>query len=261
MKIRSAIILISLSIIMILSSCLNNRKLTYLQYMDGYDKSDIPVNGTGITVTPSAYKIMPYDILYIRLVTPDPQWSAIFNPALGTGGSLTQESASLSGYNVDNEGFIEIPYVGKVEVAGKTLSEIKVELDEIFQEYVSDGSLTVRMVNNYVSILGEVSSPGRYPLTRDRINVFEALAQAGDLNDYSNRQEVQLIRHSPSGTIIKEFSLRDRSILTSESYYVMPNDIIYAKPMLGRNFRINAPVYSLFLTSITTGLVIISYFR
>lgn len=254
MQLRSAITLSSLSVIMILSSCMTNRKLTYLQ-----SKQDIPDIQVG-TVTPSAYEIMPYDILFIRVVTPDPQWSEIFNPQIGTGGSLNQESASLTGYNVDDEGFIEIPYIGKVGVSGKTLAEIKVDLDDVFQEYVADGSVTVRMVNNYVSILGEVNSPGRYPLTRDRINVFEALSLAGDLGDYSNRQEIQLIRPSLTGPVIREFSLRDRSILTSEFYYVMPNDIIYAKPARGRNFQINAPVLSLFLSTITTGLVIFRFF-
>ena len=234
---------------------MNNRKLTYLRHT-----SVLPDNGTGITVTSSVYKIMPYDILFIRLVTPDPEWSDLFNPQMGTGGSMTQEGASLYGYNVDNKGLIEIPYIGKVEVAGKTIAEIKVDLDAIFEKYVADGSVTVRLVNNYVSIIGEVSSPGRYPLTRDRINVFEALALAGDLDDFSNRKEIQLIRPSPSGPIIREFSLRDRSILTSEFYYIMPNDIIYAKPLRGRNFLMNTPVYSLFLTTITTGLVIYSFF-
>ena len=167
------------------------------------------------SVTPAAYKIMPYDNLYIRVITPDPQWSALFNIETGTTG-LTQESAGLSGYSVDIDGNIEIPYVGKVKVAGKTLSEVKVELDSIFKNYVTDAAITVKLVNNAVSIIGEVNAPGRYVIYKDRINIFEALSLAGDLNDFSNRQKVQLIRPSPYGPSIKEFSLSDRSILSSE---------------------------------------------
>ncbi len=256
MKIRFTFVTGLLLIFLVLSSCLTNKKLTYLQYTE-----DTPDMDPGITVAPSAYKVLPNDILFIRLVTPDPQWSELFNPQVGMGGSMTQESASLFGYNVDDYGYIDIPYIGKVDVLDKTISEIKSDLDQIFENYVTDGAVTVRLVNNFVSIIGEVRNPGRYPLAKDRINVFEALSLAGDLDDYSNRQEIQLIRPSPTGPLIKEFSLRDRSILKSEFYYVMPNDIIYAKPMRGRNFQINAPVYSLLLTSITTGLVIISYFR
>ena len=57
------------------------------------------------------------------------------------GGAITEESAALFGYPVDVEGNIEIPFVGKVEVAGKTLSEIKVELDSIFKNYVTDAAI------------------------------------------------------------------------------------------------------------------------
>ena len=260
MKIRYSMILISISIILILGSCVSRKKLTYLQYSDRSTFDDISNGDARPSVTPTAYKIMPYDNLYIRVLTPDPQYSALFNIDVGTG-TLTQESAGLSGYSVDTDGNIEMPYIGKVNVGGKTLSEVKVELDSIFKNYVTDAAITVKLVNNAVSIIGEVDAPGRYIIYKDRINIFEALSLAGDLSVYSNRQKVQLIRPSPYGPMIKEFSLADRSILTSEFYYVMPNDIIYAIPMQGKSFQANTSVYTLFLSTITTALVIISYFQ
>ena len=253
-------ILISLSIVLILSSCVSKKKLTYLQYSDKSGDFDTSEGDFRTSVTPAAYKIMTYDNLFIRVVTPDPQWSALFNVETGQTG-LTQESAGLSGYSVDLDGNIEIPYVGKVKVDGKTLSEVKVELDSIFKNYVADAAITIRLVNNAVSVIGEVNNPGRYVLFKDRINIFEALSLAGDINEYGNRQKVQLIRPSPYGPVIKEFSLADRSILTSEYYYVMPNDIIYAIPMQGRSFQVNSSVYALFLSVVTTALVVISYFQ
>lgn len=260
MKLNRIITLISLAIILILSSCVSRKKLTYLQYSDRSANYDVSAGDARTSVTPTEYKIMPYDNLYIRVLTPDPQYSALFNVDIGTG-TLTQESAGLSGYPVDTDGNIEIPYVGKVKVAGKTLSEVKVELDSIFKNYVTDGAITVKLVNNAVSIIGEVNAPGRYIIYKDRINIFEALSMAGDLSVFSNRQKIQLIRPSPYGPTIKEFSLADRSILTSEFYYIMPNDIIYAMPMQGRSFQANTSVYTLFLSTITTALVVISYFR
>ena len=262
MKTHLTIFLISLSIILILSSCVTRKKLSYLQYSGSHDNSGMPLRDPRVSVTPSSYKLMPYDNLFIRVLTPDPQWSVLFNTMpSGAGGAVTEESASLLGYPIDENGNIEIPFVGKVEVSGKTLTETKIKLDSIFKKYVNDAAITVRLVNNYISILGEVSGPGRYPLTKDRINVFEALSLAGDLSLYSNRQKVQLIRPSPYGPIVKEFSLTDRSILTSEFYYVMPNDIIYAPPMKGKGFQNNASIFTLFLTTITTALVIIAFFN
>lgn len=262
MKVNHSSGLLLFCILIIMNSCVSLKDLTYLQYSsksDGYYDSAGEMRNS---ITPAAYKIMPYDNLFIRVITPDPQWSSLFNiMPVGAGGAVTEESAALFGYSVDSEGNIEIPFVGKIDVGGKTLSEIKMELDTIFKNYVTDASISVRLVNNYLSIIGEVNSPGRYPLTKDRLNVFEALSMAGDLSVYGNRQEILLIRQSPYGPIVKEFSLHDRSILSSELYYVMPNDILYAKPQHGRSFEINTSVWTLFLTTLTSTLGIIAFFR
>ncbi len=247
---------------LILNSCITHKELTYLRYVDKSDQNEMTESNVLMHITPSAYKILPYDNLFIRVITPDPQWSTLFNNMpVGSGGAVTQESAALFGYPVDSNGYIEIPFVGKIKSAGKSLSELKVELDSTFKNYVTDAAITVRLVNNSISILGEVRAPGRYPITKDRINIFEAISMAGDMSEFSNRQKVQLIRPSPFGPIVKEFSLSDQSILTSEFYYILPNDILYLKPISGRMFEHNTSIYSLLLSTITTALVIISYFR
>jgi polysaccharide export outer membrane protein len=257
-----SIILISISGLLIFSSCVSKKDLTYLQYSDNGNENEMSMSDTKTSVTPSSYKVMSYDNLFIRVITPDPQWSALFNTLpVGQGGAMTEESAGLVGFAVDDHGDIEMPFVGKVKVAGKTLLEIKVELDTIFKNYLTDAAISVRLVNNYISIIGEVNVPGRYRLSKDRLNIFEAISMAGDLSVYSNRQKVKLIRPSTYGPIIKEFSLADRSILNSEFYYLMPNDIIYAMPMQGRVFQVNSTVWTIILTTITSSLGVIAFFR
>lgn len=243
------------SVALILSSCVTRKQLTYLQYSNIPDMEEQMNTDKQIMATPADYKILPYDNLFIRVITPDPQWSEIFNPMPGGSGSgLSEGSAALLGYTVDSKGYIEIPFVGKLEVWGKTLSEIKTNLDSIFKNYLNDAAITVKLVNNFISVIGEVRVPGRYPLNKDRINVFEALSMAGDLNEFSNRQRIKLIRQSQYGPIIKEFSVLDRNILTSEFYYVMPNDIIYAQPIRWRSFGINSEFFQVILGSLTTVL-------
>ena len=123
MKKHHIIFILSFSIVLILSSCVTRKKLTYLQYTSIPDYSNMPVRDLRVSVTPSAYKLMSYDILFIRVITPDPQWSVLFNTMpSGSGGMVTEESAQLLGYPIDGNGDIEIPFVGKVEAAGKTLS-------------------------------------------------------------------------------------------------------------------------------------------
>jgi polysaccharide export outer membrane protein len=84
------------------------------------------------------------------------------------------------------------------------------------------------------------------------MNIFQALAMAGDLTIFSNRQKLQLIRQTSEGTMVREFTLTDRSIMTSEFFYVMPNDVIYAKPMRGKFFHMDAFPYAVLLSTLTT---------
>jgi polysaccharide export outer membrane protein len=117
------------------------------------------------------------------------------------------------------------------------------------------------MINNYINIIGEVKNPGRYPIYKDRMNIFQALAMAGDLGEFSNRRKLQIIRQTSVGTTIKEFSLTDRAILTSEFFYVMPNDVIYAQPIKGKFFQMNAFPYSIILSTITTFILILNVIK
>lgn len=244
-------LLLTLCLFAILPSCVTNKKLTYLQYAS-------KASGTVETPITSEYTIMPFDNLFIRVVTPDPQWSAMFNtlPVASYSITVTEQSADLISFPVDGEGFIQLPYAGKIKVVGKTLEMITEDVEKVLKAYIADAAVTVKMVNNYVSLLGEVQRPGRYPIYKERMNIFQALAMAGDLSEFSNRQKLQLIRQTSAGTLVREFTLTNRSILTSEFYYVMPNDIIYAMPMKGKFFHMSEFPYSVLLSTVTTFILL-----
>jgi polysaccharide biosynthesis/export protein len=255
METRQIVIAIIISVLMTLSSCVTNKKLTYLQY------SGI-AEDTAITVPQSSsYKIQPFDNLFIRVVTPDPKWADMFNamPVTSSSNNINEQSAELISYSVDADGTMELPYIGRFEVSGKTIRMIKTELENALKAFVADAAVIVKIINNYVSILGEVKNPGRYPIYKDRMNIFQALAMAGDLGDFSDRTSLQIIRQTHDGNLVREFSLNDRKILTSDFFYVMPNDVIYAKPIKGRFFQINAFPYSVIISSVTTFILILSF--
>jgi polysaccharide export outer membrane protein len=235
---------------LLMTSCVTNKKLTYLQSEGPREEF--------IAITPATYIIQPYDNLYIRVVTPDPKLAEMFNtmPATVANLSVNELSADILSYTVDDDGTIELPYAGNFMVAGKTLNQIKEELDIALKSYITDAVVTVKMINNYVSIIGEVKNPGKYPIYKNRLNIFQALAMAGDLDKYSNRQKIQIIRQTPDGNTVKEFSLKDRSIIGSQFFYVMPNDVIYAPPMKGRFFQMESFPYSVILSTFTTFVLI-----
>lgn len=248
--------IISVVIVAQTTSCITSKKLTYLQ-------SGTIVSDTVNTYEPEAYKIKPFDNIYIKVVTPDPQWSDMFNTVKSTesSSSMSELNADLISYSVDKEGKINIPFAGEFDVAGKSVIQVKKELEAMLKAYVTDASVTVKMVNNYVSIIGEVKLPGKYPIYKERLNIFQALAMAGDLGEYSDRQKIKVIRQIDNRTIVKEFSLTDRKILESEFFYVMPNDVIYSEPMKGRFFQMNAFPYSVVLSVITTFILFLNVIK
>jgi polysaccharide export outer membrane protein len=212
------------------------------------------MNNEFIPVTPATYKLQPNDNLFIRVITPDPKFSDMFNtmPATSSTYGINEQTADMLSYSIDDEGAIKLPYAGKFLVAGKTLDMVKTELETALKAYVTDAVVVIKMINNYVSVIGEVQRPGKYPIYKDRMNIFQALAMAGDLDEYSNRKKIQVIRQTPEGNMVKEFSVRDRNIMASEFFYVMPNDVIYAQPMRGKFFQMNAFPYSVIISTITT---------
>ena len=249
-------IILTLLVLASLTSCVTNKKLTYLQ-------DEMANDDTIKSVTPSAYKILPFDNLFIRVVTPDPNLSAMFNtiPVASNSVTVTEQSVDMVSYTVDIDGYILLPYAGRILVEGKTLNAVTAEVEKILKEYIADAAITVKLVNNYVSLLGEVQRPGKYPIYKERMNIFQALAMAGDLGDFSDRQKLQFIRPTPHGNIIKEISLNDRSIMTSEFFFVLPNDVIYAKPVKGRFFRLNTFPYSTILSTITTFVLLMTVIK
>lgn len=240
--------LIALLFLVVLSGCVTNKHATYLQE---YEDSEY----SGEFVPPVDYLIKPNDNLYIRVTTLDPRQSDIFN-ALGDGGLMRADEASaqLLSYPVELDGTVDLPYVGSIEVGGKTVADAKKAIEVVLAEYVTDASLTVKLVNNYVSVLGEVRTPGMYPIYKERLNIYQALAMAGDVADFSDRYSLAIIRQTTGESIVKEFNITDRKIIDSEFYYIMPNDVLYVKPLRGRFFAINTAPYTFALTTLTAAI-------
>lgn len=235
-------------------SCSTNKKVTYLQ-----EYEEIPESLKKELHVPDFYRVQINDNLYIRIITPDPRWAEMFNTMPSTGGiTATEQTVDLISYRVLQDGTIVLPFVGAVYVNGLTLPEITEKLGEELLGYITDADITVKLVNNYVSLLGEFNVPGRYPIYKEHMNIFEAISMAGDLNNYSDRYNIQIIRDTHEGTVVESFDITDKKLLYSEYYYVMPNDVIYAAPMKGKFFRMEAFPFTLILSTATTFISILT---
>lgn len=141
------------------------------------------------------------------------------------------------------------------------MAEVKDKLQLTLNEYLKESVVIVKMVNFYVTMLGEVRRPGEYKIYQDELNIFEAISLAGDLTDFANRNEVKLIRQTKDGSKVIGIDMTDADILASDYYYMMPNDIIYVEPLKGKQFTFANFPYGIIFSAISTTLLLINYFK
>ena len=243
-------------VLMLFGSCVPQRKLKYL--VDEEPKAHYE------TYFIKDYRIQPGDNLHIQVLGLDTQTADLFS--IQPGGAYRQYlnnelSVYLSSYTVDSKGYIEFPVIGNVMVRDKTLEEIKSQVQEAINEYMRDATVIVKFVNFRISILGEVARPGQYPVFQTRLNMFEALAMAGDMSQWGDRKNVQLVRRTTTGSKVHTLDLTQRRILESEFYFLMPDDVIYVTPMKAKTFAFTTFPYSIVFSTITTTLLILNFLK
>lgn len=212
-----------------LSSCISTRKVAYFQKQESVD----------IALSKGLYdaKIMPKDILQIKVFTVTPEAAEPFNLLKNnttSSSSYQNDLSSVYNYLVDNSGDIYFPVVGKVHLGGLSKNEAESLLKSKIAPFMSeteDYLVHVRMINYKYSVIGGVNKPGMFTTQNEKVNIIEAIAQAGDLTLYGERDKVYLIRENSEG--IKEYhrlNLNDANIISSPYYYLQQNDIIYVEP-------------------------------
>ena len=121
--------------------------------------------------------------------------------------------------------------------------------------------MSVKLVNRYVSVLGEVRNPGNYVYSQDKLSVFDAIGLAGDITDYGNRETVVLVRKNEGTNNRINIDLTSSNILSSDYYYVRPNDMIYIKPLKNKFWGMRQFPFTVFFSTLTTGLLIYNVIR
>jgi polysaccharide export outer membrane protein len=217
--------------VLAVTSCSTPKNVAYIQNSDSIDyaKSEYLYDA----------RIMPKDILTITISTVNPEASAPFNlivrPTLtSVTSNISTSGGALQIYLVDNNGCIEFPVVGTLQVGGLTKSMCEKLIHDKIKRYMNaeeNPIVTVRMSNYKISVIGEVNRPGMFTVGNEKINIFEALAQAGDLSIYGVRDRVKLIRENAKGRKeIHTINLNDANIVNSPYYYLQQNDVVYVEP-------------------------------
>lgn len=215
--------------LLLINSCASSKDIQYFQNVeDGILKDSTTAFGA---------KIQSGDLLYINVSTINPEAAVPFNlyetPVLQN----TIGNAEPIAYLVDDDGFINFPVLGHLQVASLTTNELIKKLENDLVEYINNPTINIRFANFRVSVLGEVAKPGSYQVLNERISVIEAIGLAGDLTIYGQRDNVLLVRIENGEKTFITLDLTNKEIFNSPYYNLKQNDIIYISP---NKTRVNA---------------------
>lgn len=223
-------ILITLSLGILLSSCIPNKDLVYFQ-------GDPSTQNSVHKLLNEPYKLQVNDILDIRIKSSDEKLVAMFSKSeqqTNQTGQVNVGNLYFTSYTIDRHGNIRMPYLGEMNVLGYTEREVidKIEKEfAVFFKNPDDIFVTVKLAGIRFTVLGEVENPGNLVLFQNQVNIIEAIANAGDITITGNRKKVTIIRKGIDGTKKLNVDLTDIAAFDSDMYYIQSNDIIYVEPL------------------------------
>ncbi|WP_233507712.1 polysaccharide biosynthesis/export family protein [Adhaeribacter pallidiroseus] len=206
-------------------SCKSSQDLVYLSNLK---ESEYSINIQN-KVKP---RIQPDDLLAITVSTLSPESNALFNSGVlqGAGKGVIASGEKNEGYLVDDNGFINFPVVGKIQLAGFTKEEATEKLTTEINKFVRKPIVNVRFLDFKISVIGEVNRPATYTVPTEKINLLQAIALAGDLTAYGKRENIALIREKEGVRSVVRVNLNNKDILNSPNFYLQQNDVVYVEP-------------------------------
>jgi len=254
-------LILILFIALLSSSCRSSKELIYLQ--DAANNEAIK----GLSTKTTEHILQEGDILYISIKTMNEELNILFNPESNMEGSmgqgyqkyLTPSGSYLYGFEVDPDGFIKLPMLGKLKVAGVSVSQAEPIVQKKADELINDAIVKVKLLNFKITVAGEVRSPGVYYNYNNSITVIEALALAGGNTDFATIKEVMVVRKTADGSQSFLLDMSSKNIFTSEAFYLQPNDYVIVQPDKYKNFQLNSQAYSLIFSSLGMLLAVLGF--
>ncbi len=222
--------------VVLFGACVSSKTVNYMQ-KPGFN---IPSYKDSLGFTD--YQLRTGDRLFVQIYSTDESTNALFN---GGGGNNSQQMMTGGGamqdlytYLIEDNGCIKFPMIGEIPVLGQTSREATITIEKAIEPLFKFSSVEIRILNRSFSVIGNGNS-AYIGMPQDKINIFKALAMAGDVGMYDDRSRVRVLRETATGVQIKTFDLRSADLIHSEYYYIEPNDVIYIQPLNEQFFRIS----------------------
>ena len=233
-----------------LSSCTSQKKMAYVREITAASADSVNAN---FTAQREAH-IVCGDALVITVNAMDLEAVEVFNLPIYNPGQVGSDrlysTYMLQYYMVDKDGNINFPVLGKVHAEGLSVSELTDVLTAEISKSVNDPIVNIHFANYQITVLGEVTRPGRYTVTGERVTILDALGYAGDMTPYGRRDNILVARESNGKMQFERLNINEASIFTSPFFYLQQNDVVYVEPNGVR--AVNSQNISLYLSMITT---------
>jgi polysaccharide export outer membrane protein len=240
------------------TSCTNAKKLTIMKDLSPNQTVPGPK-------PPPVYHIRAKDNLYIGISTPDQDLSKMTDPTSnGASVAMAYEgtaSKSVNGNVVDIEGNINLPMLGKIPVAGLTVSEAEDTIRGFTKQYLKDATVKVRLLSYKVTVLGEVKMPGIYFNYNSYITVLDAISLAQGTTDYAKLADVLVLRPTTSGTKTFSLNLNSKSAIQSSAWYLQPDDVVVLQPGKNKGLQQKLPLVGVLVGSLSALLLLLNYLK
>ena len=248
--------------ILALTSCVSTKQMSYLQDHEEEVDSIIQVQRLR-----KPYRIQVGDLLSIRVKALDQDIVGMFNP-IGSENpnATTEEAVYFDGFTVDDHGNIRVPTMGEINVLGFTEKEVREKIEgKLLEEYFKEEAnifVTVKLAGIRYTTLGEIGQ-GSQVIYKDQVTIMEAIANAGGINDYGDRENVQIIRQYPQGEEVHTIDVTDIKTLNSPYYYIQPNDMIVVNPLPQKALGVGTTGLGVFTTifsvvSVVTSVILLA---
>lgn len=251
MKLTKSVI--AFAVIALLASCVGKRSINYLHDSSLSNTSKLFPNRK------FEYRIQVNDVFSIRVLGLDEANSRLFNVE-ATNSSLSLNDAALyvNGFSVDKAGNVQLPTVGKVKMLGLTVGEAQELVQRKINDYFANATVILKLVSFRVSVLGQVQNPGTYFVYNNQITLLEALSQAGGPSEMGDKRHITLMRQIDQGTQALYLDLGNTDVLSSEYYYLLPNDVIYVPALRARPQRMNLDLLGILFAAISAAALVIT---
>lgn len=171
--------------------------------------------------------------------------------------SFSSNEATGKWVVVDNDGEVNLPQIGRIKVAGYDIKEVNYLLEEKYSELLKDPIINVKVLNHFVTVLGEVNNPGKYQLDNEQVSLVQMIGEAKGLTPYAKGQDVKVIRKVNNQPVELVVDFTDLASFTDYNIILQPDDIIYigANKKKGADEKLRRATT---ITGILTGLAVVA---